>query len=184
MVICDPGGEVYTKRTFGAHRYDSKVLSSFGHAVPVIAGQLQKTGADAHGVILETNFSAAADTFKLDYRSAYAVPSLEKLERTFVFQRGTPSLEVRDDVKFSQPESFEAALITWGKIKSLDANTLEITDAASTVRVTIDTQGREFKWRQEIIDEDVQSKRKPVRVGIALDSKISSGVITLRIAPK
>jgi len=184
MVICDPGGEVYTKRTFGAHRYDSKVLSSFGHAVPVIAGQLQRTGADARGVILETNLSAAADTFKLDIRSAYAVPSLQKLERTFVFQRGeTPSLEVRDEVKFSQPESFESALVTWGKIKTVNATTIEITDGDSTVRVTIDTQGREFKWRQESIDEDVQSKRKPVRLGIVLDERISTCVITLRFSP-
>jgi hypothetical protein len=184
MVICDPGGEVYTKRTFSAHRYDSKVLSSFGHAVPVIAGQLQKTGADARGVILETNFTAAADTFKLDYRSAYAVPSLQKLERTFVFQRGeTPALEVRDEVKFSQPEQFETALVTWGKVNATGANTLEITDGDSTLRVTIDTQGREFKWRQEKIDEDVQSKRKPIRIGIELNAKISSGVISLRIAP-
>jgi hypothetical protein len=184
MVICDPGGEVYTKRTFSAHRYDSKVLSSFGHAVPVIAGQLQKTGAEARGVILETNFSDAADTFKLDIRSAYAVPTLQKLERTFVFQRGpTPALAVRDEVKYSAPEKFETALVTWGKVKATGPDTLEITDGTGTVRVTIDTQGREFKWRQEIIDEDVQSKRKPVRIGIALGSKISSGVISLRMVP-
>ena len=88
MVVCDPGGEVYTKRTFSAHRYDSPVLNSFGHAVPVIAGQLQKTGAEARGVILETNFTDAADTFKLNLRSAYAVPALQQLERTFIFQRG------------------------------------------------------------------------------------------------
>ena len=184
MVICDPGGEVYTKRTFSAHRYDSKVLSSFGHAVPVIAGQLQRTGAEAHGVILETNFSAAADTFKLDYRSAYAVPSLEKLERTFVFQREPkPSLEVRDEVKFARPEAFETALVTWGKIKTVNATTLEITDGDSTLRVTIDTQGRIFRLKQETIDEDVDTKRKPIRVGIALDEKITAATVTLRIVP-
>jgi hypothetical protein len=184
MVVCDPGGEVYTKRTFSAHRYDSKVLSSFGHAVPVIAGQLQKTGAAARGIILATNFTERTDTFKLDLRSAYGVADLQQLERTFVFERGeTPSLEVRDEVKFSTPETFETTLVTWGKIKAIGPNTLEITDRDSAVRVTIDTQGREFKWRQEEIDEDVQSKRKPVRIGIELNSKISSGVITLKIAP-
>ncbi len=184
MVICDPGGEVYTARTFSAHRYDSKVLNSFGHAVPVVAGQLQRTGAEAQGVILETNSTDAADTFKLDIRSAYPVPALQKLERAFVFLRGaTPSLEVRDEVKFSMPEEFETALVTWGEVKSTGPDTLEITDGGSTVRVTIDTQGRAFQWRQETIDEDVQTRRKPVRVGITLNAKISSGVITLRIAP-
>ncbi len=184
MVICDPGGEVYTSRTFSPHRYDSKVLSSFGHAVPVIAGQLEKTGADARGVIVATNFTAAADTLKLDYRSAYAVPSLEKLERTFVFQRGAnPSLEVRDDVKFSDPQSFETALVTWGKIKNLDADTLEITDGNSTVRVTINTGGHAFQLKQMTLDEDVHTPRQPVRLGIELDGKISSAVIRLRIVP-
>jgi hypothetical protein len=184
MIICDPGGEVYTARTFGAHRYDSKVLSSFGHAVPVIAGQLEKTGADARGVIIATNFTAAADTLKLNYRSAYAVPSLEKLERTFIFQRGaTPSLVVQDEVKFSATKTFETALVTWGKIKNVDANTIEIKDGDSTVRVTIDTGGRAFQLKQMTLDEEVHTPRQPVRLGIALDDKISSAVIRLQIVP-
>jgi hypothetical protein len=184
MIVCDPGGEVYTKRTFGPHRYDSQMLNSYGHAVPEIAGQLQRTGAAARGVILETNFNAARDVFKLDLRSAYAVPSLEKLERTFEFQRGAaPSLTVGDAVKFSSPESFATALITWGRVTSAGPNALEIADGASRVRVTIDTQGRAFKWRSDLIDEDVEGKRKPYHVDIALDKKITEAVITLKIEP-
>ena len=184
MVICDPGGEIYTKRTFSAHRYDSKVLSSFGHAVPVVAGQLQKAGADARGIILATNLTDTTDRLQLDIRSAYAVRGLEKLERTFTFQRTPqPVLEVRDEVKFAAADDFETALVTWGKVRSAGPNALEITDGQSTVRVTIDTQGRAFKWRQDKIDEDVQSKRKPIRIGIALNDKLVSGAITLRMEP-
>jgi hypothetical protein len=51
------------------------------------------------------------------------------------------------------------------------------------VRVAIDTQGRSFHLAQETMDEDVHTPRKPVRVGMALDEKISSGVVTLRISP-
>jgi len=184
MVICDPGGEVYTARTFGPHRYDSKVLNSYGHAVPIIAGQLERTGAAARGIILATNFTAAADIIKLDIRSAYAVSNLLQLDRTFVFHRGeTPSLDVSDDVKFSTPETFETALITWGAVKATGPNTLEITDGKSTVRVTIDTQGHDFQVQTERIDEDVLSKRKPYHVGIRLNSKIDGAVITLHIEP-
>jgi hypothetical protein len=184
MVICDPGGEVYTRRTFGSHRYDSKVLNSFGHALPVIAGQLERAGADARGVILETNFTAARDVFKLDYRSAYAVPTLQKLERTFTFRRGdAPSLEVTDEVKFSQPESFETALITWGTIEIVDSQTIKITDGTRAVLVAIDTRGRSFQIKQETIHEDVDTKRLPVRIGIVLDKKISGGFVTLKITP-
>ena len=184
MVICDPGGEVYTARTFSAHRYDSKVLNSFGHAVPVVAGQLQRTGSEARGVVVARSFTEAADTLKLDFRSAYAVADLQKLERTFVFQRGeSPSLEVRDEVKFASPENFETALITWGKIRRVGENELEIADGEDAVRVTIDTQGRAFQLKQETIDENVYSKRKPLRLGIALDAKVSSATVTLRISP-
>ncbi|MDW8310888.1 MAG: heparinase II/III family protein, partial [Verrucomicrobiales bacterium] len=104
MVLCDPGTEVYTRRTFSAERYQSKVLNSYGHAVPVVAGQLQRPGADARAVVLRTNFTDRTDTLVLDLRSAYAVPTLQKLERTFVFQRARPmSLTVRDEVAFAEP---------------------------------------------------------------------------------
>ena len=62
-------------------------------------------------------------------------------------------------------------------------NALEIAYHGSRVRVTIDTQGRAFKWRQDEIDEDVDTKDKPFHVGITLDDKISDGVITLRLEP-
>ena len=184
MVVCDPGGEVYTKRTFSAHRYDSKVLNSFGHAVPMIGGQLQKTGPAACAVVVETNFTAAADSLTFDLRSAYPVRDLEKMQRTFIFTRGEhPSLTVRDEMKCAAPEMFETALVTFGEVKFTGPNTVEITDGGSTVRVTINTQGRVFRRWQEEIDEDVQSRRQPHRIAFRLNSKIAAGVITLGIVP-
>jgi len=46
-LLIDPGGEVYTARTFSNRRYESNVLNSFGHPVPMVAGKLQKTGRQA-----------------------------------------------------------------------------------------------------------------------------------------
>jgi Heparinase II/III-like protein len=184
MVICDPGGEVYTSRTFSDHRYDSGVLNSFGHAVPLVAGRLQHDGHAAHAVILETNFTDAADLWKLDIHSAYAVEDLTKLERTFVFARGAqPSLTLTDAVAFSAPEKFETALVTWGKVKRVSDNTFLITDGDSAVRVTVETQGKKFSVRKEKINEDVQNHRKPYHVGIVLDEKITNAVVTLKISP-
>jgi hypothetical protein len=184
MVICDPGGEVYTARTFSAHRYDSKVLNSFGHDVPVVAGQLQRTGSEARGALVAKEFTQAADTITLDLRSAYPVADLQKLERTFLFRRGeSPSLQVRDEIKLAAPEEFETALVTWGAIRQVSENELEITDGKDALRVTIDTQGRAFQLKQEIIDENVSSKRQPVRLGIALAEKVLTATVTLRISP-
>lgn len=184
MVICDPGGEVYTARTFSAHRYDSQVLNSFGHALPIVAGQLQRHGMAARAVVLSTNFTSDADIISFDLRSAYPVKDLQKLERTFVYQRGqSPSLEVRDGISFTKPENFESALITWGKISRVGANELEISDGAGTVHVNIDTHGLSYHLRQETINENTENKRKPVHLGIVLDDKILSATVTLRITP-
>jgi len=48
-LLLDPGGEVYTARTFSSRRYESNVLNSFGHPVPLVAGKLQRTGRKAQG---------------------------------------------------------------------------------------------------------------------------------------
>jgi hypothetical protein len=184
MLICDPGAEVYTARTFGPHRYDSKVLSSFGHAVPVVGEQLQRTGADARAVVRKEEFNDAMDTLALDIRSAYAVTNLQRLDRTFVFRRGkAPSLEVRDEAGFGTPQKFESALITWGKWQQVSTNTVEIRDGADAVCVTIDTRGQAFKVRSETINEDVTSRSKPVRIAIALEAPSTNAFVGLRIAP-
>ena len=51
------------------------------------------------------------------------------------------------------------------------------------MRVTIDTQGRAFELKQETINENVDTKRKPVHVGLVLTEKVSTATVTLRISP-
>ncbi|MGO8697931.1 MAG: hypothetical protein ACLQVY_09470 [Limisphaerales bacterium] len=177
MVICDPGAEVYTRRTFSAQRYDSKVINSFGHAVPIVAGQLQKTGASARAVVLHTDFKNESDVMTLDIRSAYPVPELEKLERTFVYRRGaSPSLSVSDDVVFDKAESFESALITWGKMQSISTNEFALIDDAGAVRVKADCGGLPFSIHTERIEEDVHTAKKPWHIGIALQDRVTAKV--------
>ncbi len=77
------------------------MLNSFGHPVPRIADTLQKTGRDAAAKVLKAELTDRADRLALDLRSAYPVPGLEKMERTFVFSRqGRGSLAVTDEVSW------------------------------------------------------------------------------------
>ena len=69
-LLLDPGGEVYTARTFSSRRYESKVLNSFGHPVPFVAGKLQRTGRQAAGRIVREDFTGDTDTMVLDISSA------------------------------------------------------------------------------------------------------------------
>jgi hypothetical protein len=184
VLIVDPGGETYTARTFGPHRYDSNVLNSFGHSVPLVAGKMQDAGAKAKAVTLKADFTDARDTLAFDIRSAYSVDGLQKLTRTYVFSReGAGSMTVTDEVAFSQPESFETALITLGQWNQNTPRTLRIEDGPAAINVQIDTGGVAFKIVPTEIHEHVHTKKLPVRLAIHLDPPVREATIAVKITP-
>jgi hypothetical protein len=183
-LLLDPGGEVYTARTFSSRRYESKVLSSYGHPVPVVAGKLQRTGSQARGRIISSDFTDRTDTLVLDISSAYDVSELKKLERKFMYSRqGGGSLTVTDQVAFSQPCDFAAALVTFSDWKKVSASSLMVYDSDKALSVDIEVDGAEFEIKPETIDEDVSARKKPTRLGINLKGPVSSATVRLVIRP-
>lgn len=183
-VLVDPGCEVYTSRTFSGERYESKVLNSLGHPVPVVAGRLQEPGEDARAAVVRSEFTDEKDILVLDMKSAYKVPSLIELERSFTYTRGErPGLIVSDQVAFSEPQTFGTALITLGQWESAGPRSLVIRRGESAVRVDIDTEGLEFDIEAETLDEDVRTETKPTRIGITLRGTVSEATVTLKINP-
>lgn len=184
MVLCDPGAETYTARTFSSKRYESKVLNSYGHPVPVIAGRLQRTGADARGVVLDSAFSPGQDRLRIDFRSAYDAPELTRLEREFVFQRGAqPSFTVTDHVVFSKASTYETALITWSKWQRISDHELLIGTGTDAVRVRLEAGGAAVTIRGETLEEDVSTRQKPVRIGLQLKAPVEELEFKLSITP-
>ena len=182
--LLDPGREVYTARTFGPHRYDSKLLNSFGHPVPRVAGRLQETGRKFAAKILKTDFTDTADTLVLDLSAAYDVKPLKKLERTFQFSRtGNSQLTVTDAVEFDSPQTFGTALITFGPWKSLAPDRLQVGTEPDAVTVQIAVEGGRLKIAPEEIREDMSGGRKPTRLGIELTEPAARATITLTITP-
>lgn len=183
--LLDPGSEVYTRRTFSSHRYDSKVLSSFGHPVPRVAGQLQATGRKAQARVVKTEFTDQTDTLVLDIRSAYPVKELETLTRTFVFSRSDAGrLAVTDDFRFTKPQTFETALVTFEPWKEVAPGKLVVGTGNGAVQVEIDAGGKRFEVRAEEIREDLPGKRIPIRIAIALVEPAAEGTIRLTIGPR
>ncbi len=182
--LVDPGSEVYTRRTFSGERYQSGVLNSLGHPVPLVAGKLQKTGRSAAAKLVNTEFIDQADTIVLDLRAAYDVKDLTKLERTFVFSRqGTGGLTVVDEVEFAAPQSFGTALVTFSGWRRADTDDLVVGEGRGAVRVHVDTGGSEFEIEPEKIDEDLPGGRVPTRLGINLTEPVRVATVTLTIAP-
>ncbi|HWA85725.1 MAG TPA: hypothetical protein VG710_05855 [Opitutus sp.] len=182
--IIDPGGEVYTARTFGPHRYDSKVLNSYGHPVPLVAGQLQGTGAKFAARVLATDFTAARDRIVLDLTHAYAVPSLVSLVREFsVVRTPAPAVVIFDRVTFKTPETFGTALITFGPWQQVAADVLEIGAGADAVQVQVSSEGGPIAISPEVIEEDLPSHKKPVRLGLNFAHPVKQASISIRITP-
>jgi len=181
-VLLDPGAETYTARTFSKDRYVSKLLNSFGHPVPLVAGKLQREGRDAQAKVLRTEFTDSADTLALDIASPYPCPELKRLERTFVYSRdGAGSLTVTDTVEFASPQSFGTALITLGKWERADDGSLRVSNGDEAVRVEVKVKGGEFTVQAEEIIEDAPVK--PTRIGINLTQLVTAATVTLRITP-
>lgn len=184
-LLLDPGGEIYTARTFSSRRYESKVLNSFGHPVPVVAGKLQQTGGKARARVVSKNFTDSTDTLVLDISSAYNVPELRKLERKFVYSRiGKGSLTVTDEVTFSRPCTYGTALITFDSWKQSSSNSLVVYDSEMALEVNIKVNGSDFEIQPETINEDVSARKKPTRLGINFTEPVTHALVCLTIRPQ
>jgi hypothetical protein len=134
--------------------------------------------------VVSKTFTDSTDTLVLDISSAYEVPELKKLEREFVYSRlGTGSLQVTDEVKFSQSRKFSTALITFGNWKQTSPTTLIVYDSEEALRVEIKVVGADFEVRPETIEEDVSARKQPTRLGINLKGTVQAALITLKITP-
>ncbi len=183
-LLLDPGGEVYTARTFSSRRYESNVLNSFGHPVPLVAGKLQRTGRQARGRVVREDFSRDTDILVLDISSAYDVPELQKLQRKFVYSRqDSGSLTVTDEVVFSKPCDFGTAFITFDKWQQVSTSSLVIRNQDKALRVDIEVTGADFKIQPETIEEELSGRRLPTRLGINLTKPVLRAVVCLTIKP-
>lgn len=158
-----------------------KIKGSYGHPVPVVDGVMQKNGRQAQGVILEKQFTDAKDVFRIDYTSAYPVPQLSRLIRTFNYDRsGAGSFTVNDEFTATSPVRFETALTTAAAWKVVDGKHIELTCGDEQMIVTIDASGP-VEFTSEIIEVNAPAY---TRIGIALKNKAEKGYIRQTMCPK
>jgi hypothetical protein len=168
-LLVDPGSEVYTARTFSKDRFKSKVINSFGHNVPFVAGELQISTAGAQVKIVGHDFGDSVDTLAMDLTSAYAVPQLRSLKRAFTYdRRAGGSLTVVDECRFDSPESFGIQFITFGKWKQTSATQLMIWQDNQAVTIDLDAGGGALNIASVPIDEDLPGKQRPVHISVDL----------------
>ncbi|MBP5510536.1 MAG: hypothetical protein J6Z49_06430 [Kiritimatiellae bacterium] len=174
----DPGGEVYTRRTFSKNRYVSKVLNSYGHPVPVIGGKLQKGGRSAAAKVLETRFTDAEDAITIDYTAAYAVPSLKSLLRTMTFNRETQTVSITDKAVFNTPTTFEVPVITYRNYEK-QADAMRFTFRKESGRRTMSlsvSASAPISFKAEEIENP--GRPSPRRLAFAFESPVTEATLT------
>ncbi len=182
-VLFDPGSEVYTARTFSAKRYESKLLNSFGHPVPVIDGKLQKPGKGTYAPILTTVNNEREFVRSYDIAPAYQLPEIKKLVRTFRYSRLAPgSFAVTDEAEFSKEVTFETALLTPGVFEATGKDTARITYKGKSVKIKIDSSAP-FEFVTEEIKEKVNHKETITRIGLRFNAKVASAKVTVTFTP-
>jgi len=195
-MIIDPGGEVYGRQTFGETRYESEMMNSFGHPVPVVAGQLQSTGKESGATIIDKAFSVPRDLIKYDLTSAYDVHTLQKLTRSFIYTRGeTSELTVVDEVAYSQPECFETALVVDTYNQAIEnrlscrwemtgENQWMIQKGDKAIRIAVSSPGNTIVMEEKPIEAfRMPNGYNPIRLGFSLKEKASSAKIKMKITP-
>jgi len=183
-LLLDPGGKVYTARTFSKDRYVSKVLSSFGHPVPMVGGKLQRTGRDAQAKVFETKFTDSTDTMAIDITSAYETPGLKRLVRTFTYSReGAGQLAIRDEVNLQEPATFETALVTLDSWRKTSPKTIFISGSRAGLKAEIDAGGTAFEIVGDEIQEDLHTRNLPRRIAIRLRQPVTRATVTITLSP-
>jgi hypothetical protein len=181
MPLTDPGAEVYTRRTFSSKRYESGVLNSFGHPVPMVDGTLQVSGRSAAARLVQLDLDKTRTRFELDLSAAYPVDSLKQLTRTFVYDRDAASLTVSDQVVFDAPRAFGTAVITFADWRKTSDHSLIVGTGEKAVSIEIDTGGFPLRIEPTAIEEDVRGGKRPMRIGIDLVDAVANATVRLTI---
>jgi hypothetical protein len=182
VLLADPGSEVYTARTFSARRYESDVLNSRGHPVPMVAGRLQSTGRAFAAQVRAVEWTRARDRLLLDLRGAYEEPSLRRLDREFLCRRGADeAFVITDDFEFSTAETFGSALITFSPWREIAPGLLEIGTGNDRIHVRVETEGGNVAVTATTITENLPGGRQPTRLGLDFTQPLARGRLRVTV---
>ena len=182
-LVVDPGSTTYDGNTFGPHRYENQVINSYGHSVPKVAGQLQGNGSACLATVAAKQFTDQADSVTLDLTKGYKVPSLSSLVRRMDYSRANRGMvTINDQAKFSTPQAFGTAVVTFGEPKEEKPGVWTISQAGQKIKVEIEAGGLPFVVTDEPL-RDAARAGKLHRLGIDLKDPAIQASVTVKITP-
>lgn len=181
-VLVDPGVTNYNSVTMGPKAFEYQIKGSYGHSVPLVAGQWQKRGSQFASTVKEQRFTDAADSLTFDLAAGYGQESVKELTRRFDFSRtGNGALTITDHVAFTSPQAFGTALLTYGVGKEESPGVWIVTYKGQSVRAEITTSGNQaFTVTDEVL-KDKSREGDARRLGINLTEPTSDATITIKV---
>ena len=147
----------------------------------MVDGKTQSAGSKAKAIVLRKEFAEEKDLFSIDYTSAYSTPNLDKLIRTFVYDRqGEGSFTVSDEFTANAPIRFETAITTQADWKIIDGTHLLLTTGTEQMIVNVEASGK-VAFTSEIIEVNAPAY---TRIGITLKEQSEKGYIRLKMQAK
>ncbi len=186
VALPELGKDDYVRETFGPRRYTSGVMNSFGHSVPRVAGKLQSTGEKARAATVRTEFTPERDLWEIDLTSAYAVPELTRITRTFIFDRaGGGSLEIIDQASFTSPQAFGVAFALLPAQRWIEdgAGGYLVEGGAGRVRVVVTSAAELVRAEEPVRGIVPDAPAKGLRIGFDLARPAASVRIRTLITP-
>ena len=117
MLLCDIGSGQYTKSYFEDGRYDIFCNSSQSHNVPIVNGHYQGAGREYRA----RNVTIAEDgAISMDIAGAYPSCGLSSLVRRVVFDHGTGTATLTDDITVDRPISIIERFISFVRPRTED----------------------------------------------------------------
>ncbi len=181
----DPGGEIYTARTFSPKRYESDVLNSYGHPVPLVDGAKQGAGAKFAAKVLSSEFTDACDTVTYDIKGAYPATTnaLSSLVREVSLDRGAECVTLRDTFAFVTPGSFESPIVTYAKVeKGADGRSFTLAAGKTRMKVTFEVKGGEW----DLVEQSLENpgRPSPLRMAVRFRAPVKEGSVEWRLSPE
>ena len=173
IVAGDPEPEIYTSRTFTKDRYLSKVLSSYGHPVPLADGKMQSVGEKFAAQVARVDFSEDVDLLELDLANAYESENIKSLRRVFKHDRANDTIIIGDHILLAEPGAFEVPIVTYmDVVAGYDVGNFELRSAGGDECVAVNVRAIGGSWH--IVNElmDNPSRRSPKRIAVKFDEPV------------
>jgi hypothetical protein len=181
LLLTDPGGPVYSRKTFGPKRYDILFCNSLGHSVPVINGKLQQPGGQYLGTLSVENLNGdGLKIAEINMTDAYPKGTVKQLVRRFVFDPKTNAFTLEDRYVFSrEPRSIVEGFVTFESVKVMGQK-VQIGSPKSGLTLTaIDCEGK-FQV-EKLIEESKEGRSDQVVTRISFVASELSKEMVLKI---